>query len=118
MLKLIIAGGRDFADFRSMSEAMELYPRLDEITHVISGMARGADMMGRRWAKDHDIPVIEYPANWDMYGKRAGIIRNEEMGIEAHELVAFWDGKSRGTLHALSRAKRLKKTILLEKYWE
>ena len=116
MLKLIIAGGRDFADFRYMSEAMELYPRLDEITHVISGMARGADMMGRRWAKDHDIPVIEYPANWSMYGKRAGIIRNEEMGIEAHELVAFWDGKSRGTRHMINFMEYLGKPVMVMEY--
>ena len=53
------------------------------------------------------------PANWEYYGKRAGMIRNGEMARYASEdpdnegiLIAFWDGKSRGTKGMINIAYR------------
>ena len=116
MLRLIIAGGRDFIDYQYMLESMKLYPRLGDITNVVCGMARGADMMGRRWAKDHDIPVIEYPADWDRHGRSAGYKRNLQMGRCGHELVAFWDGESRGTRHMIDIMEEFGKPTLIVRY--
>lgn len=62
-------------------------------------------MLGRRYAEEHGIPFVSYPANWEVYGNRAGYIRNEKMAANADALVAFWDGYSHGTAHMIRLAK-------------
>ena len=51
-----------------------------------------------------------FPANWDLYGKKAGYLRNIEMANYALEkngmLFAFWDGLSKGTKHMIDIAKK------------
>ena len=94
-MKVIIAGSRDFNNYQLLSETMA---NLDiEIDTVVCGCARGADSLGRDWAHNHNIPVVEFPADWDSYGRAAGHIRNQKMGDYADYLVAFWDKKSTGT---------------------
>ena len=46
-----------------------------------------------------------FPADWKKYGKSAGYVRNSEMAEVAESLIAFWDGKSRGTKNMIDIAK-------------
>jgi len=74
------------------------------ISCVIEGGARGADYLGKLWAQREGIPLIEMPANWNRYGKRAGYLRNQWM-IEHGKpdvVVAFPGG--RGTENMLAQA--------------
>lgn len=71
---------------------------------IISGTAKGADTLGERYAEEKSYEVWRYPADWNTYGKKAGYIRNEKMAQVADALVAFWDGKSRGTKHMIDLA--------------
>lgn len=102
-MKTIIAGGRDY---RGPIEVPW------EVSVVVSGKARGADSLGEQWAKSNGIPVEEYPADWDAYGKRAGFMRNSDMANNAEALVAYWDGKSRGTKSMIELA--IKKGLILQ----
>ena len=69
-------------------------------------MARGVDFLGGLWAHNRGIPVAEFPADWDKYGKRAGYLRNEEMARNAEALIAIWNGKSPGTKHMIDIAHK------------
>ena len=111
-MKTIIAGGREFSDYEKLSEVMSAF----DVSVVVSGKARGADSLGEKWARENGKPVEEYPANWDLYGKRAGYIRNQQMADNAEALVAFWDGKSRGTQHMINIAKEKGLTVHVERY--
>lgn len=111
---IIIAGSRDFTDYKVVKSSLKKFliskQTFDKPT-IICGMARGADMQGYRLAKEFKLPLKEFPANWDSYGKRAGYIRNEQMAKYAQEngngvLFAFWDGKSKGTKWMIELAKR------------
>ena len=102
-MKTIIAGTRTFTNYKLLSEAMENLPW--QPSTIISGAARGADKLGERWAKANDIPIEQFPADWQKFGKSAGYRRNVQMAEAAEALVAFWDGKSRGTNHMLKIAK-------------
>lgn len=110
-MKIIVAGGRDFNNLKIMDKILSQHinPPFDTI---ISGDARGADMLGAEWGVKHGVPLQHFPAYWDIYGKSAGFIRNAEMGEHADMLIAFWDGKSKGTAHMIKTMKRLKK-----EYW-
>lgn len=96
-MKLIIAGSRDI-----QVDSEFIYPWVsDKVTEIVCGMARGIDLCGKQFAEDYDLAVSEWPAEWDIFGKRAGYERNNLMSLHADELLAFWDGKSKGTRHMI-----------------
>ena len=101
-MKTIIAGSRTITDYQLIEDCCQL----ENITEVVSGTARGVDKLGEQYANNHNIPVKLFPANWDYYGKSAGYKRNEEMADYADQLIAFWDGNSRGTEHMIRIAQK------------
>ena len=108
--RVIIAGGRDFTDYALLEEKMDYFlSRVASPIVVVCGQARGADTLGEQYAKAKNYQIAYYPADWSI-GKAAGYIRNKKMAENADALVAFWDGKSRGTKHMidLAKAKNLK----------
>ncbi|MDR1941319.1 MAG: DUF2493 domain-containing protein [Endomicrobium sp.] len=107
-MKIIIAGSRTFNDYKFLSEKLCQLNR-DDI--IISGMAKGADILAYRYAKEHKMQVIEMPADWNKYQKSAGVIRNKEMAKIADELIAFWDAKSRGAKHMIDIMKKMNKKV-------
>lgn len=57
---------------------------------VVSGLCReGGDHFAHLWALENRYALIEFPAQWDLYGKRAGFERNAHIALLAHELVAI-----------------------------
>lgn len=104
-LSCIIAGSRENITYDDVLEAIEKCPWSSEITEVVSGKARGVDTMGEQWAKENNIPIKEFPADWKNLGRKAGTLRNCQMGDYADALIAVWDGESRGTLHMTNYAK-------------
>ena len=64
---------------------------------IISGGAKGADWLGEQFAKNHNIPLFVFKANWDKYGKMAGPIRNREMAKYATHLIVFIANDSKGS---------------------
>ena len=107
MFKVIIAGGREFNNYELMCKKVDriLSNKNTSEIQIISGNARGADKLGEKYAKDNNISLMCFPANWKRYGKRAGYIRNEQMAKEADALIAFWDGQSKGTKHMIDIAR-------------
>jgi hypothetical protein len=106
MFKVIIAGGREFSDYRLLKERCDHFLARQKNVVVISGCARGADMLGERWAYERGHDIMRMPADWEKHGKMAGRIRNVEMAKQAHAVIAFWDGESHGTKHMIETAVR------------
>jgi hypothetical protein len=98
-MKLIVAGGRKFNDkarvFRLLNKIHAEHPDLE----IVSGLAKGPDTFGKKWAEANGIKCYEFPAQWNKYGKRAGYLRNEEMAKFAGAVLLFWDKISKGTMH-------------------
>ncbi len=117
-MRIIIAGGRDFNNYEllknSCIDIIESlgYSNDPDDYEIISGGARGADSLGEVFAKEMKYDLKVFPAQWDLYGKSAGYIRNKEMAEYASlddvfsVLIAFWDGKSRGTKNMIEIAKK------------
>lgn len=114
--KLIIAGGRDFSDYDLLKKTVDEYRIIQRNICIVSGCAKGADALGIAYAQEHDIPCYRYPADWIKHGKSAGHLRNIEMGNVAHGLIAFWDGRSRGTKHMIEYMQSLTKPALVVLY--
>jgi len=98
--KVIVAGCRGFNNYELVKERLSHYLSLKMQTHnviIVSGHASGADSLGERFAKEFNLQLELHPADWEKYGNSAGPRRNKEMAECSDALVAFWDGKSRGT---------------------
>jgi hypothetical protein len=104
--RVIVAGGRTFTNYALLREKLDsaLRNKVNEDIAIVSGTARGADQLGEQYAKERGYTVNSHPADWDQHGKSAGYIRNKEMAQNADALLAFWDGKSRGTKHMIDLA--------------
>ena len=116
--KLIVAGGRDFADVTLLHDklfelANEAYA--DKAVSIVSGMARGADLLAYNIAVNHEIKVYKFPANWDKYGKGAGYRRNEDMAKFADGLLAFFSN-TKGTAHMIECMRRHGKPVHIVNY--
>lgn len=112
-MKTIIAGSRAIDSNIPVCEAIE--ESGFQITEVVSGCARGVDLYGELWAKNHGIPIKKFPAEWDRYGNGAGPIRNSQMAAYADALVAVWDGKSTGTANMIVKARKCGLRVFVKK---
>jgi hypothetical protein len=114
-MKVIIAGGRTFNDYDLLCRKCDRILSLQKVVEIVSGMAKGADALGERYAKKHGYQIKQFPADWDKHGKSAGYKRNAEMAQYADALIAFWDGESKGTKHMIELANQLGLKVIVVK---
>jgi len=127
-MKVAVIGSRSFTDQKL------LFSTLDEIggkTVIVSGGAPGADRLGERYAEANGLVKEIYKADWNnlkhpeavirfkhgrQYDANAGFRRNKVIVDSADLVVAFWDGNSRGTKHALDYARSQGKEIRIVRF--
>lgn len=100
VLKVLVTGSRGWSDYQAVEDALSNVPNPSGLpVLVIHGGARGADDMAHRAAYKLAYYRVVYTANWKLYGKAAGMIRNREMVQKSTPdlALAFWDGESKGT---------------------
>ena len=111
-MKVIVAGGRDFNNYKLLKETLDkVQQEYGNITEVVSGTAKGVDKLGEKYANENNIPIKRFVPDWQGLGKKAGHVRNRQMGDYAKEhngmLVAFWDKQSRGTKGMIEYANKI-----------
>ena len=108
--RVIVAGGRDFNDYAMLSENLDRILAGRGHVEIVSGHARGTDILGERYACEHGISYTVFPADWKRYHTRAGFIRNTQMleysSKKTPLVVAFWDGTSHGTKDTIDKAEK------------
>lgn len=111
-MKLGVIGSRTFIGARLWGEGFvkldSLHARHPNDLEIWSGeCSEGADQFAKWWARQRGVPYHGISADWRLHGKRAGMIRNEELAKKLTHLLAFWDGQSRGTKHMIQVSKAL-----------
>lgn len=104
-MKLAIIGSRGI-----IVEDIEWYLP-DGVDEIVSGGAKGADLCAKEYAKKNDIKYTEFLPDYNRYGRAAPIKRNDEIINYADEVIAFWDGASKGTQYTVKRAQKLGKKV-------
>lgn len=108
-MKIAVIGSRSITDPRPVTDKLKGL----KVTGIISGGANGVDTTAERWADLTNTPKLIIRPNYQKYGKAAPLKRNEKIVEAADHVLAIWDGKSTGTLHAISYAKKLGKPVTL-----
>ena len=108
-MKVAIIGSRGLA-------VEDFSPYLPKgVTEIVSGGALGIDRCARRYAQAHSIKLTEFLPDYEQFGKGAPLKRNLTI-IEHSDLVlAFWDGRSRGTQFVIDQCKKTGKPIKIFK---
>lgn len=116
--RVIIEGCRDFNDYELLKEKCDyfLQDEKKEDVVIISNHASGADALGERYAQERGFQLETFPADWKAHGRAAGPIRNARMASAANALIAFWDGKSRGTKNMIETAKNHNLKVVVVRY--
>jgi hypothetical protein len=113
LILTIIAGSREFIDQYRLNKVCNWIFAYKKIAYsdvkIISGTCRGADIMGENFAKTYNIPVKRFPADWKLYGKNAGNVRNRQMAEYASSsssnngvLIAFANNRCKGTMNMIN----------------
>ena len=106
--RVVVAGCRDYTDYENAKQFIDFcisnIRKNNEII-IVSGGAKGADMLGERYARENGLKIERYLADWETYGKSAGPRRNMQMAKVCDYVICFWDGKSSGTASMIAYAK-------------
>lgn len=112
MKRIAVCGGRDYHNMEAVHGAMDTVKRRYGEFILVSGNARGADLLAELWAIGAYIPIIRFPADWHpdpadptYLDKGAGPKRNAQMvGYGLDGLVAF--PGARGTKDMTERCRK------------
>jgi len=105
-MKLGVVGSRNFNDYTLMKKYLDKIHTVEPITCIVSGGAQGADKLSEKWAKEYNIGTKIFIPDWKRFNKAAGYIRNADIVKEADKIIAFWNGKSKGTKHTIDICKK------------
>ena len=118
-MKVIVAGSRSIIDYNIVYKAI-MEAKIEKITEIVSGTAKGVDQMGERWAKENNIPIKKFPANWKNleapgavikrgpygeYNVKAGFDRNKQMAEYAEALICIIQNNSSGSASMIKLAE-------------
>jgi hypothetical protein len=115
-MKVIVCGSRYWSNTKRVYQILDKLDK-DDLT-IIEGGANGADACAAAWARLHNIPLIEVPAEWDKYAKVAGPRRNRQMLDnygQVDEVIAFHNAleNSKGTKDMVNYAISKKVPVAL-----
>lgn len=105
-MKVAVIGSRTIKNF-NLSEFLP-----EGTTELVSGGAAGVDTVAQRYSDKTGIPITVFRPKYDKYPpKRAPLMRNLEIIDYADIVLAFWDGKSRGTKHVIDNCRARGKEV-------
>jgi len=107
-MKIGVIGSRDYQYWELVLEFMD---RLPTDTILVSGGARGVDTLAEVRANENGLQKLIYRANWQKQGRAAGFVRNEYIIENSEWVVAFWDGRSKGTEYSIRLADKSGKPL-------
>lgn len=121
VMYLLVVGSRSFGDYGMMCEKLDMFLANYRKVVIVSGGANGADSLAERYASERKYQFIKFPAMWNELGNRAGFVRNEVMHqfisqFPHRGVVAFWNGRSKGTAHSFELSKKYSNPLRLVRF--
>ena len=80
-------------------------------TELVSGGAAGVDRAAEELAALLSLPMRRFFPDYERHGRQAPLMRNLQIIDYADEILAFWDGQSRGTMHSVAECIRRGKPV-------
>jgi len=110
-VRILVTGSRDIDGVAesivvaALEQAQDDAFRAHRCSTIVHGGARGVDTIASFWALAGGLDAESYPADWERYGKRAGVMRNVQMVDRGADVcLAFPRRGSVGTWHCVRYA--------------
>jgi len=107
-MRVAIVGSREYPNPKVVEAYVWNMPRENVI---VSGGARGVDSIAVAKAKSLGMDTVVYEPDWEGRGRGAGLERNTTIVENCDRVIAFWDGKSRGTMDTVRKARATGKPV-------
>jgi hypothetical protein len=78
-MRLLLVGGRHLKDATLIRKSLGLIHIRMQVSVLIHGGHAALGTIAEDWARESDIHILRYPANWRLLGKRAEGVRNDFM---------------------------------------
>lgn len=103
-MRVAIVGSRSIEYDKLKNKAYDLLCRYipANATEIVSGGAIGIDTLAEIYAKEHGLHMTIFKPDYASYGRKAPIIRNDQIVAYAQYVLAFWDGSSHGTAYTVA----------------
>ena len=98
-MKIAVVGSRGIKD-------VEIGKYVFESEEIVSGGAVGVDLCAAEYAHKNGIKLSVFLPEYERYGRAAPIVRNKKIVDYADKVIAFWTGKSKGTLSVIQYAQK------------
>ena len=105
---VLICGSRSIKNLQ-----ISRYIRPESCAAIVHGGAVGVDTIADSWAKANNLETIIYKPNYKVYGKRAPLVRDEEMAEFCDVIICFWDGKSRGSKYTCDYGRKIGRKVIV-----
>lgn len=105
--KVGVIGSRGYNDMNHFAAWIKYYTQnMQKICFVSGGCRSGADSLIELYASANDNNMLVFYPKYSEFGKRATLVRNQEIIDASDVLIAFWDGVSTGTKHTIDLANK------------
>ena len=108
-MKVAVIGSRSL----TVQNLGEYLPQ--DVTEIVSGGAKGIDTCAREYAQREGLKLTEILPDYQRYGRSAPLRRNLEIIRYADEVIAFWDGYSKGTKFVIENCRKQNKRVTVWK---
>ena len=98
-MKVAVVGSRSI-----LTTDISMY--ISDGDEIVSGGAVGVDSCAAEYAKENGLKLTVFLPQYERYGRAAPIVRNKKIVEYADKIIAFWDGKSKGTLSVIKYAEK------------
>ena len=105
---VLICGSRSIKNLQ-----ISKYIRPSSCGAIVHGGCHGVDTIADSWAKANNLETIVYEPNYKVYGRRAPLVRDEEMAEFCDVIICFWDGKSRGSKYTCDYGKKIGRKVIV-----
>ena len=130
-IRIGVVGCRNFNNYEFIKNYINRFLNKNNTIHedviIVSGGAKGVDTLAERYAIEYNIPIDIYKAEWNnfnhpckikhnengKYNALAGFNRNKDIVKNSDIILAFWDGKSKGTENTIMVADDLNKNCII-----
>ena len=104
-MKIAIIGSRNL----KVTDFEKYLP--ENTSEIVSGGAKGIDSCAKKYALNNNIKITEFLPEYNKYGRIAPLKRNDLIIDYSNMVIAFWDGKTKGTKYVINNCKLKNKPI-------